>query len=626
MADGRTKPIAQVRVGDAIYGTVRQGHYRRYVPTTVLAHWRTVKAGYRITLEDGTSLIASEDHRFLTGRGWKYVTGTECGSNRRPHLTISNELLGVGTLAEPPKESFDYRRGYLCGMIRGAGQLGIYHYGRPERGAPDYHYRFRLALIDSSALDRTSNYLAREGIRTTEFVFSAATATRQELRAIRTSARDHIRAIQGLIQWPAAPSQDWQKGFLAGIFDAEGSCSEGILRISNTDPSVINWTMSCFAALGFDVAVEPITRANGLTVLRLRGGLKERLRFFHTTDPVITRKRTIDGVAIKSDAKLRVASIEPLGLELPMYDITTGTGDFIANGVVSHNCFARNTHTYLDMDAGHDFDSQIVVKVNAAELLRRELAAPRWSGEHIAMGTNVDCYQRAEGRYELMPGIIRALTAAANPFSILTKGTLLLRDIDLLAEAAEVTDVGLNYSVGIIDKELSRLVEPGTPAPDRRLAACATLSERGLPCGVLMGPVLPYLTDSPADLERAVRDIAAAGATHVSPIVLHLRPGAREWFLGWLRDCYPELVPAYAQLYGSRAYAPASYQQSISERVAALAKKYQVGKTSPAGARRLPSRGRAPGREVARRPGGGKNAAASPGPGPAPGGTQLSLL
>ena len=376
--------------------------------------------------------------------------------------------------------------------------------------------------------------------------------------------------------------------------------------------------MSCFATLGFDVVAEPITRANGLTVLRLRGGLAERLRFFHSTDPVITRKRTIDGVAIKSDAKLKVGSIEPLGLDLPMYDITTGTGDFIANGVVSHNCFARNTHTYLDMDAGHDFDTQIVVKVNAAELLRRELAAPRWSGEHIAMGTNVDCYQRAEGRYELMPGIIRALTTAANPFSILTKGTLLLRDIDLLSEAADVTDVGLNVSAGIIDRELSRLVEPGTPAPERRLAACATLNERGLPCGVLMGPVLPYLTDSPADLDRAVRDIAAAGATHVSPIVLHLRPGAREWFLGWLRDCYPELVSAYATLYAGRAYAPASYQQSISEQVAALAKKYGVGQTRPAAARRLPPR---------RRPGGERSAAAGARTGSAADGcTQLSLL
>ncbi len=139
------------------------------------------------------------------------------------------------------------------------------------------------------------------------------------------------------------------------------------------------------------------------------------MRFFHTTDPAITRKRSIEGMAIKSDANLRVASIEPLGLELPMYDITTGTGDFIANGVVSHNCFARNTHTYLDLDAGRDFDTQVVVKVNAPELLRAKLASPGWAGEHIAMGTNVDCYQRAEGRYQLMRGIIGALRDAREP-------------------------------------------------------------------------------------------------------------------------------------------------------------------------------------------------------------------
>src|SRR5580658_4564803 len=132
-------------------------------------------------------------------------------------------------------------------------------------------------------------------------------------------------------------------------------------------------------------------------------------------------------------------------------------------------CIARNTHTYLDLDAGHDFDSQIVVKVNAPDLLRRELSSARWRGEHIAMGTNVDCYQRAEGKYALMPGIITALTEAANPFSILSKGTLILRDIELLATAAAVTDVGLNFSVGIIDKSLSRSIEAGTPSPDRRL-------------------------------------------------------------------------------------------------------------------------------------------------------------
>jgi DNA repair photolyase len=285
-------------------------------------------------------------------------------------------------------------------------------------------------------------------------------------------------------------------------------------------------------------------------------------------------------------------------------------------------CFARNTHTYLDLDAGHDFDTQIVVKVNAVELLRRELKSARWTGEHIAMGTNVDCYQRAEGRYRLMPGIISALTEAANPFSILTKGTLILRDVELLAKAAAVTDVGLNVSVGIVDKSLSRSIEPGTPSPDRRLGVCAALSERGLRCGVLMGPVVPFLSDSPGHLDEAVRKIANAGATHVSPIVLHLRPGAREWFLRWLGDNHPELVDAYRDLYGRRAYAPASYQRQIAEQVAELARKHGVGQATPAGARRVPGVSAPGGTKIAGRRAG----RAGPGESEASEPVQLSLL
>jgi DNA repair photolyase len=244
-------------------------------------------------------------------------------------------------------------------------------------------------------------------------------------------------------------------------------------------------------------------------------------------------------------------------------------------------CFARNSHTYLELDAGADFDTKVVVKVNAPELVRRKMASPGWSGEHIAMGTNVDCYQRAEGRYRLMPGIIGALKDAANPFSILTKGTLILRDIDLLAEAAEVTDVGLNVSVGFVDKELWRSIEPGTPAPGRRLEACAALNERGLRCGVLMGPVVPFLSDSPAQLDAAVSQIAATGATHVSPIVLHLRPGTREWFFRWLGAHHPGLVGRYLELYGRGAYAPKSYQARIAGQVRELAEKHGIGRPRP---------------------------------------------
>jgi DNA repair photolyase len=241
-------------------------------------------------------------------------------------------------------------------------------------------------------------------------------------------------------------------------------------------------------------------------------------------------------------------------------------------------CFARNTHTYLDLDAGRDFDTKVVVKVNAPQLLRAKLASPGWRGEHIAMGTNVDCYQRAEGRYRLMPGIIGALRDARNPFSILTKGTLILRDLDLLLSAAEVTDVGLNVSAAFTDESLWRAIEPGTPAPERRLAACAALNDAGLPCGVLMGPVVPYLSDSPAQLAATVRQAAAAGAPHVVPIVLHLRPGAHEWFLGWLGEAHPELVPRYAELYGRGAYARKDYQARIAGQVRELAERFGVGR------------------------------------------------
>jgi DNA repair photolyase len=614
MADGRTRPVAEIRTGDVIYGTVPDGQYRRYVLTEVLAHWSTVKPGYRVTLEDGTHLIASGDHRFLTRRGWKHVTGTEQGAARRPHLTPNDKLMGVGAFAEAPKSSADYRRGYLCGMIRGDANIGTYLYQAPGRALQELS-RFRLALADTQALDRARHYLAQAGISTTEFAFTKESATRRRITAIRTQARDSVAAIRRLIEWPQAPTADWQAGFLAGIFDAEGCYSQGVWRISNTDAEIIGWTVSSMQSLGFDVVVEDTQKPNGLRSVRLRGGLKEVLRFFHATDPAITRKRLIAGMAIKGSARLGVVSVEPLGLELPMFDITTGTGDFIANGVVSHNCFARNTHTYLDMDAGLDFNSRIVVKVNAAQLAARELARPRWLGEHVAMGTNVDCYQRAEGRYRLMPGIIGALSAAANPFSILTKGTLILRDIDLLAQAADVTDVGLNVSVGFLDSGLSRSVEPGTPSPERRLAVCSALGERGLPCGVLMGPILPYLCDSPAQLEATVRQIAAAGATRVTPIVLHLRPGAREWYLQWLREQHPQLAEPYRRLYGSRAYAPRDYQQRITALVSELADRHGVGKASPAAARRPPAR------RVARGPAGHR-----PPPAPPPGGVQLSLL
>lgn len=245
-------------------------------------------------------------------------------------------------------------------------------------------------------------------------------------------------------------------------------------------------------------------------------------------------------------------------------------------------CFARNTHTYLDLDAGHDFDSKIVVKVNAPELLRRELAAPRWSGASIAMGTNVDCYQRAEGRYRLMRGILSALRDHANPFSILTKGTLITRDLDLLRQAAEVTSVGISFSVGFVDEAIWRAVEPGAPSPRRRLDAVRQFVDAGFAVTVLMAPVLPGLTDTDESIESTVDAIATAGASAVVPITLHLRPGTREWYAAWLARVHPELEPRYRELYGRGSYAPKAFQREISARVYTAARRRGLNRAGPA--------------------------------------------
>ncbi|MGW9436307.1 Rv2578c family radical SAM protein [Streptomyces sp. NPDC055607] len=250
-------------------------------------------------------------------------------------------------------------------------------------------------------------------------------------------------------------------------------------------------------------------------------------------------------------------------------------------------CFARRSHAYLDLDTGLGFDSQIVVKVNAPELLARQLASPRWQGAHIAVGTNVDCYQRAEGRYGLMPGILTALRDRANPFSILTKGTLVLRDLALLTQAARVTEVGVSVSVGFTDRELWRTVEPGAPSPQSRLDVVRALVRNGIDCGVLMAPVVPFLSDRPEQLRATVRAVAEAGASSVTPLVLHLRPGAREWFAEWLGRHHPGLVRRYERMYADGAYAPTWYQRRITRQVHEFAAEFGIGPAGRDGTRRI---------------------------------------
>jgi DNA repair photolyase len=384
MSDGRTKRIADIEVGEAIYGTVREGASRRFLSTRVLDKWSSIKPAYAVSLEDGTDLIASEDHRFLTGRGWKHVVGTEQGSPRRPHITLGTRLLGPG------------------GAMSGRSSI------------------------------------------------------------------------------------------------ADGEC---------------------------------LSRSRGR----------------------------------------RVTSVRALGSDVRLYDITTGTGDFIANGVVSHNCFARPTHEYLGFNAGRDFEREIVVKVNAPEVLRAELARASWKGEHVALGTNTDPYQWVEGRYRLMQGIWEALRDAAhgagNPCSILTKSPLLLRDLSLMLEIAKRTSFSACLSIPTLDEKAWRATEPHTPSPRARLEAVAELNRAGIPTGVLIAPLMPGINDAPEQIEPLLQAASEAGAMSVGGVALHLRGEVRDVFMGWLRAQRPELVARYERLYRRGAYAPAEERRRLARLV-----------------------------------------------------------
>src|SRR3954454_25337883 len=227
-------------------------------------------------------------------------------------------------------------------------------------------------------------------------------------------------------------------------------------------------------------------------------------------------------------------------------------------------CFARPTHTYLDLNAREDFEREIVVKVNVPELLRVELARPSWKGEHVALGTNTDPYQWVEGRYKLMRGIWEAMRDFANPCSVLTKSPLLLRDLPLMKEIADLgVPITANLSVPTLDEKAWRATEPHTPHPRKRLEAVAELNRAGIPTGVLVAPLMPGVNDAPEQVEPLLELAAEAGAVHIGGIALHLRGEVKQIFFDWLHAQRPDLVQRYEQLYGRRAYAPKAEQERL---------------------------------------------------------------
>ena len=346
MADGTGSPLARIRPGDTIYGTVLREGSRRVVRTRVLAHWQSLKSAWRVTLEEGTVLVASGDHRFLTRTGWKFVTGASGAASQRPHLTTQDFLLGTGA-----------------------------------------------------------------------------------------------------------------------------------------------------------------------------------------------SERDIEGRDVNGPSGLRVARLEPLRAELPMFDITTGTGDFIANGVVSHNCYARPTHEYLGLGAGTDFERKITVKPEAPRLLREAFERPSWKGELVVFSGVTDCYQPLEASYRLTRGCLEVCAEYRNPVGIITKSPLIERDIDLLQDLRQNAHVSVSVSVPIWDREHAHAVEPFVATPQRRIKTIERLAAAGLNVGVNVAPVIPGLSD--ADIPRILEAAHAAGAKRAGFVFLRLPGSVKQVFELRLRESLP---------------------------------------------------------------------------------------
>jgi DNA repair photolyase len=546
MGDGSVRRLEQVPVGSEIYGTMRRGGRRRYVRTRVLAHWSVIKAAYRLVLEDGTELVAGGDHRFLTERGWTFVTGASgSGSRPRPGLMIGEALIGTGRFAQGVEKSADYERGYLRGIIRGDG-LPDAHVPGVEADRRTIADELQLARCDEEALGRAHGYLSEFLAPARASRCAAAPGARRSIDVSAAASRASFAQISRLLAWPGAQTRAWCAGFLAGLYAAGGSCAHCGLRLCSSDPRLIERAGQCLGALGLRFVRED-TRAGGAPLhrLRLAGELRERLRFLHSVDPALCRGLDLEAQSLSADARLRVASIEPAGA-MRLYDMTTGTGDFIANGVVSHNCYARPSHAYLGLSPGLDFETRLVYKREAGRLLERELARPGYLCKTITLGSNTDPYQPVGRRLRVTRDILEVLARCRHPVSVVTKSALVLRDLDLLGALARDRLVRVSVSITTLDAELKRTMEPQAASPAARLRVVRELTAAGVPTGVLVAPVIPALTDH--EIEQIVQAAAEAGARWAGYVLLRLPYEVGPLFREWLETHYPDRAPRVLSL------------------------------------------------------------------------------
>ena len=554
-ADLTWRPIGNVRLGDVLVGFDEYptaDRYRYFRPAVVEAMWWSKRRTRRLITNRGEA-VTTDEHRWLRGDRHWWTSTRHLGPGR---LLRSFDMYATGSDA-----SEDYRAGYICGMTLGDGTFRYQPGQRSEKlGFPVPYWR--VALGDYEPLERLVAYLATFGVRAAVRPFDAGHSSLRPMRKVETRSIANLGVVHSLVCSERC-SSDYYRGFLAGFFDAEGSLHGCNLRMTQKDPAVLERVVRYGARLGFDFRIERYE--DRCAEARLYGSLHDRVRFAALCRPAIARKGVVlAGQAMRLDP-VEVEAVEP-GPVTDVVDIQTSTGTFFAAGLATHNCFARQFYVQADHGGTADFAVRILVKENFPDVLRGELARPSWQGEAVVLGTATDPYQPAEGRFRLTRRTLEALLERANPFSMLTKSPLALRDLDLLAELARVTSVRVYFSITTVDLDLWRMLEPGTANPFKRLDVLRALRHAGVPAGVLMAPVLPGLTDSVASIQSVAEAAKSAGAAFFGASALRLMPHVKDHYLGFVAGTFPELTHRYLRAYPG-PYAPREYVAALERRV-----------------------------------------------------------
>jgi DNA repair photolyase len=579
-ADLLWRPIGGVKVGDELAGFDEHPTptgYRYFRPSTVESVWWSTRPVRRLITSVG-DVVTTDEHRWLRhGRHW-WVRTRSLDAGRGLRLLPVEE-------GESDERS-DYRAGYLTGITIGDGTFRYQPGWRSDKlGVPQSYWR--VAMRDREPLDRVVSYLATFGAMATVRPFDGGPRAPRAMQKVEVRALDSLATIHAIVSRERATS-DYYRGFLAGFFDADGSFHGSNLRFHQVDRDVLERIVRYGARLGFAIQIE--SHARPVLSARLPGSLKERMRFFAVCRPAIIRKYPVLWHRALELERAQVEAVER-GPVQDVVDIQTSTHTFFAAGLATHNCYARASHAFLELNVGEDFSSRIFVKGNVAAVLRRELARPAWGRERVAVGTATDPYQAGEGRYRLTRACLEALVEHRTPATVTTKGTLVVRDTDVLQALAAGPGGGVNVSLITLDEAVWRALEPGAPPPRQRLRALRLLADAGVPCGLALAPVLPGLTDAPEALEDVVRAAADAGARWLWAGAVHLEPAVRDWFLGALGRHFPRAVGPYARVYGAPGsaggarYAPRPYANRLAARVGELRARYGLtgGEGRPGG-------------------------------------------